>query len=521
MGAYMDTGRTEHIPVIDLFAGPGGLGEGFSAYTDGGKHPFRILLAVEKDRFAWQTLSLRCFYRQFHYRGLPVPDDYYRHVTAPENLTREELFRCFPREAEVASAEAWLAELGDSSTEEVLEQKIHTAVAGAAHWALIGGPPCQAYSIAGRSRNCGNKRFEQDPRHFLYEEYLRIIARHWPSVFVMENVKGILTSKAKGRPIFPKIREDLRDPGKATGVSSQHGYRLFSLVTRKLPDTLVPGDFVIRCEEYGIPQARHRVIVLGIRDDLADPQYVPPVLRKASRTVNVEEVLTLPQLRSGLSLNACLEDSWENWCEVLRQARFSQWLYSADERVKDRVERTLTQLDSRIYKLSRTPSGRGWPPAYAPRWYVDDKLGLALNHESRDHRDDDLHRYLFAACYAQVNDESPKLRHFPTRLLPEHRNAKRAAREGGNFSDRFRVQRRGAPATTITSHIAKDGHYYIHPDPIQCRSLTVREAARIQTFPDNYFFCGPRTAQYHQVGNAVPPLLARSIARIVHGVLQE
>ena len=151
-------------------------------------------------------------------------------------------------------------------------------------------------------------------------------------------------------------------------------------------------------------------------------------------------------------------------------------------------------------------------------WYRGD-LGnyrVLANHEARTHIARDLDRYLFCSAYAESTGVSAQLYDFPNYLIPAHKNAQ-AAKEDKEvgFSDRFRVQLYDRPSTTITSHIAKDGHYYIHPDPEQCRSLTVREAARLQTFPDDYLFEGNRTSQYTQVGNAVPPLLAQQIATVV------
>ena len=141
---------------------------------------------------------------------------------------------------------------------------------------------------------------------------------------------------------------------------------------------------------------------------------------------------------------------------------------------------------------------------------IDERCRGVMNHQARNHMPMDLIRYLFASTWAARENRSPKAVDYPKALAPNHKNW-----ESGKFADRFRVQLPGRPSTTITSHISKDGHYFIHPEPFQCRSLTVREAARLQTFPDNYFFEGNRTEQYVQTGNAVPPLLAYQLAKTV------
>ena len=147
--------------------------------------------------------------------------------------------------------------------------------------------------------------------------------------------------------------------------------------------------------------------------------------------------------------------------------------------------------------------------------YTTTNLEKLPNHETRGHMPSDLERYLFATAFAKTFGRSPRTDDFPSKLASNHKSW-----TSKKFADRFRVQLAEFPAKTITSHIAKDGHYFIHPDPSQCRSLTVREAARLQTFPDNYLFKGNRTAQYVQVGNAVPPFLAHQIANCLWNILE-
>lgn len=515
------------IPVIDIFAGPGGLGEGFVNCTVAGQRPFSCALSIEKDHFAHQTLQLRSFYRQF--KPGEVHSDYYRYLRG--EITRGQLFDLHPAEAEAASQEAWKAELGETPHAEVRD-RINRALAGRDDWVLIGGPPCQAYSIVGRSRNKGIEDYkpDEDKKQTLYREYLQIIADHWPKMFVMENVKGLLSATLKDQRIFDRIVTDLSNPAAAVGKDAKparsggppYTYTIRPIGSLEEPDpTLFNGvpkdlhDFVVHCERYGVPQARHRVILLGIRSDVK-PEIGQ--LRKADDKVGAGKVLSgLPRLRSGLSS----DDGGERWLDLVASACSAAWLKDLTGKDAETVARVGRAVDH----LRRPQNDRGdefisydVQIEYEPDWYLDDKIGGICNHITREHMDSDLHRYLFVAAFGEAHGRSPVLDDFPKALLPKHDSVEKA--KGSRFfADRFRVQLKDRPATTITSHMAKDGHYFIHYDPTQCRSLTVREAARLQTFPDNYFFCGPRTAQYTQVGNAVPPYVARQIAEIVANLL--
>ncbi|MFJ2367142.1 DNA cytosine methyltransferase [Pseudomonas sp. NPDC087697] len=521
--------NTTPFQIVDLFAGPGGLGEGFSSL--GGGHTFDILVSAEMDPAARETLRLRAFYRALRKSSSSALDDYYEFCESggtkqPWSFRSKEEWEGADNEARqirLGSAE------GNAELDKILEEKLDTT----RPWVLIGGPPCQAYSLVGRARNRGNSEYkaEDDHRHFLYKEYLRIIQQHRPAVFVMENVKGILSSKVGGMHIFPQILKDLSDPDSALGIydSGKTKYKIYSLSTDDFyqsgddPLAIDSKNFVIRAEQYGIPQARHRVILLGVSEDFSfDPETNH--LTKAGRA-NIESVIgRLPPLRSTLTK---LKDTQDTWCkEVL--GHLDGLIHGlASSGRKDLLLETglnITRssfsgggLSNGALRMRKDGVWNGLTENFElDSWYQDPRLKVWLNHEARGHMTSDLRRYVYAAVFASAHKWSPKgHKEFDLPgLAPEHKNW-----ESGKFCDRFKVQIKGAPSSTITSHISKDGHHFIHYDPNQCRSLTVREAARLQTFPDNYFFCGNRTQQYHQVGNAVPPLLAHKIAAVVEGIL--
>ena len=510
------------IPVIDIFAGCGGLGEGFSKLNVEGVFPFDVRLCIEKETAPVKTLWTRAFYHQF--RDTFVPDSYYDYVSGQIDL--EELARRHPTEAREATQRCLKFELGNSSVEEeAVTEAISDATSNTSNWVLIGGPPCQAYSTIGRVKNRSLEHYNPDTdiRFELYREYLKIIGTHWPSVFVMENVRGLLSASHRQESIFSRMIADLREPALALeldGISTAkaHKYRLYSVVGAAaflddMDGVPSPKDFIVRSEEYGIPQARHRVIVLGVREDICAH---PDPLSRVRDKVSAHRVLDgLPRVRSGLSR----EDTPDGWVRGIRNIVVQPWWQDIEPSVQVRMRQVLENLavperdrgDLRFLNGLSTCE-------YRSDWFEDDRLPGTLNHNARSHRVDDLWRYLFAACFIAGSSQKFRVGDFPPGLRPRHRNIESAI-ANGTFADRFSVQPKNAPSRTVVSHIRKDGHYYIHYDATQCRSLTVREAARIQTFPDNYFFEGSRTDQYGQVGNAVPPLLSLQIAERVAALL--
>ena len=314
---------------------------------------------------------------------------------------------------------------------------------------VIGGPPCQAYSLIGRGRM--KEQAAKDDRNFLFRYYLDIVREFQPRLFVFENVPGILSAQKK--QLFPAICEEFDNIG--------YGFIAGPNISNQ--------DNIIDCQQYGVYQSRKRVILFGYRK------------------VDYPQGFTYPD--------------------------FDQFTELLDEPVN---------TENAICDLPPLNAGRGanfWYGDYPPCNELSEYQALmrkespgVLNHFARSHRNEDLKIYRLQ-IEASLRGEKIPYSQLPD-SLQFHKNSSKKV-----FEDRFRVHGSKEVPHTIVAHISKDGHYNIHPDQNQLRSLTVREAARIQSFPDNYFFEGPRTAQFVQVGNAVPPILSQIIARAVNAEL--
>ncbi len=404
---------------IDLFAGAGGLSEGFI------KAGFFPIAHVEMNKDASDTLRTRTAYHYLKEKNRI--DEYYDYLKG--HIDRKELWSKLPNELlnSVFNTEI------SSETIPYLFEKIDELVKKENVDLVIGGPPCQAYSIAGRARD--PKGMTDDPRNHLYKYYIQFLDRYKPKMFVFENVPGILSANNGEylKMIFDSVRE----------VGYELNYQ------------------VLNAKDFNVLQDRKRVIIIGWRKDL-NLKY--PVFKQSEPKYTILNDLfsDLPKLKNGEG-NMGVVNYAKSTSNYLKETEIRNGI----DFTTQHIARPNNENDLEIYRIA------------VEKWVNENKR---LN-------------------YAEL----------PQRLI-KHSNTK-------SFSNRFQVVNHGGVSHTVVAHIAMDGHYYIHPDINQNRSITVREAARIQSFPDDFYFESSRTAAFKQIGNAVPVLMAKGIAEKIKEIL--
>ncbi|MEQ1401854.1 DNA cytosine methyltransferase [Acinetobacter baumannii] len=409
----------KRLIFLDLFAGAGGLSEGFI------RAGFRPVAHVEADASACFTLKTRQAFHWLNNNGLQ-----YKYIQYLNNeISREELYQEVPK-SEIDSV---INETIGLETLDTIFDRIDNLLVNRKLDLIIGGPPCQAYSLIGRAR--GN--MVNDARNHLYIYYAEFLKRYLPKYFVFENVLGLLTARdPDGELYFDKMKK----------LFIEIGYSL---------------EYKVLCaNEYGVLQNRKRIILVGKRGHRSKKSFYPEP-EKWMPEVCVWDLLNdLPKIQAGSG--------------------------------------TVTPQQA-----AKKPS----------EWL--EKSGVYSNfpitwHQARPHSKQDLEIYRYAV---HLWDSEKRRLHYDD--LPEYLKSHKGR---NSFVDRFKVVAGDIQAShTVVAHISKDGHHYIHPDIEQNRSLTPREAARIQSFPDDYFFENvsgkpARTSAFKQIGNAVPVLLAQKIA---------
>lgn len=403
---------------IDLFAGAGGLSEGFL------RAGYKFFAHVEMDEAACLTLKTRqAYYFLKRNKKLNIYKDYVNGI-----ITREEFYSNIPKRIFKSVINQEInAETIPNIFEEIDQIRRNKDVD-----IIIGGPPCQAYSVIGRSRD--PKGMKGDKRNYLYKEYIKFLDKYSPKLFVFENVLGLLSAQ-KGK-IFINMKKEFK----------QAGYNI---------------DYkTLNAKDFGVLEERKRIILIGWRKDI---KFKYPDFKNLNKDYTIKDLFKdLPIIKSGESLNYYSNST--NECLIDTHIRLKDW-----DILSQHQSRPNNKRDLEIYKM------------YVNVW----------NKEGRKLKYNELPEYLIT-----------------------HNNK-------DSFLDRFNIVPYNGVSHTVVAHIGKDGHYYIHPDINQNRSISVREAARIQSFPDNFYFESSRTAAFKQIGNAVPPLMAEIIAKSIKKILKQ
>ena len=376
--------------IVDLFAGPGGLGEGFASLVEGGHAPFRIGISVEKEASAHRTLMLRAFLREYRARHGVLPKEF---TDFHAGLASEPDWSAVDAEAwQHAIDEARALELGPGAAATAIDGAIATLKRKYDDTILIGGPPCQAYSLVGRVRSRGKVGYvpEEDARHYLFREYIRALDKLRPAAFVMENVKGMLSSTVESRLVFEMLMDDLS----SLGTGHAHHYELRAVRVEdgkaRLQEAAQPSDFIVRSEAFGVPQRRHRVIIVGIRSDLAGRAKDALIAVSGSvRTVR-DVIETMPTLRSGISRGLDDAAAWRE--EVLGAANMLAGIYRGkhDRALREAFLSVSEQVEENsptVRAASRLPDGYGTSNDELLQWIERPELRAIAQHETRESAD--------------------------------------------------------------------------------------------------------------------------------------